>query len=323
MCGDSLDSAAFTDFFADKPRPTEPVSLRYFTLERGFQNTLEKAIREAKKGKAPGPDGIPTEIYQLCPELFAEMFYELLAAFGRLAAVISGWDQSILIPIYKKGPPQIPKNHRPLRLLQTIKKIVGSATDMTMRSEATNHLAQFGFQCGTSALEALVLAIAHLRIPGMHTIAVDQKGAYDSICRSKLMTLVEMGHSPTTTALVAMMLQPSLVYTKGDVDRLVRTLDVGVAQGGPDSPTLFNIAAGLLLTTIAKALEDHLAPNDTDPSKGFADDLLLQLLKLLNAKRALAACSTWAEETGQEFATSRRKALLPSPVVRARVRVPS
>ena len=305
--GETLDPGDFTAFFADKPLPPAPVPLQHFTLEQEFRDTLELAIRKAKKGKAPGPDGIPVEIYQICPALFADLFFEILAACGRLATVIPDWDLSILIPIHKKGPPKTPKNHRPLRLILAFKKIVGAAIDDTMRAEAQNHPAQFGFQRGTSALEALVLAIAHLTIQGMHTIAVDQKGAYDSIRRTKLMSLVAERHSPTITALVAMMLQPSTVFTKGDIRRILKVLDVGVTQGGPDSPTLFNIFADLLLQYIERALQGHLVSGDADPSKAFADDLLLQLRRQLNARRALGACTEWAEETGQVFATGEGK----------------
>lgn len=121
------------------------------------------------------------------------------------------------------------------------------------------------------------------------------------------MALVETRHKPTTAALVAMLLQPSTVFTKGDITRLYKMLDVGVTQGCPESPTLFNIMPDFLLSGIARALENHLPPGAPRPANGFADDLFLQLLQILNAKRALAACTTWVEETGQEFATGERK----------------
>lgn len=65
--------------------------------------------------------------------------------------------------------------------------------------------------------------------------------------------------------------------------------------------------ADMILVGIATALEPHLGPDDPDPSKGFADDLLLQLLRILNAKWALHACGEWEENTGQTFATGEGK----------------
>ena len=301
LVGDALDPQDFTTFFARKSAPTAPIPLQKFDLQPEFRDVLLMAIKRAKRGKAPGPDGVPVEIYQMAPEVFADVFFALFRACGRLGVVPPGWDLSILIPIYKKGLTSLPANYRPLRLIQALKKIFGIALDATLREEIANDIAQFGFQPGVSAMEALVLAIAHTQIPDMLTIAVDQKGAYDTVDRATLMELVAERCSSTTAALVRMVLQPSQVYTKGDILRLLLTLDVGLTQGGPDSPALFNIMADLLFQMIDEELLGHLLPSDPAPKKGFADDLLLQLLRLLNAKRALLGCGRWEKRTGQTF----------------------
>lgn len=77
-----------------------------------------------------------------------------------------------------------------------------------------------------------------------------------------------------------------------------------LTQGGPDSPSLFNVMVDLLFRMIDEELKGHLTPADPPPKKGFADDLLLQLklmlmiiIKLLNAKRALKGCARWEEKT--------------------------
>ena len=306
--GETLNPEDFTKFFTAKTRPDHPVPLRHFALPSTFRDVLRRAIGTAKSRKAPGPDGIPVELYKMHPDLFADAFYALFSACGRLAAVVPGWDLSVLIPIYKgKGPEADPANHRPLRLLPALKKIFGTALDLTIRRETQNDIAQFGFQSGTSSLEALVLAIAHSQLPGLISIAVDQKGAYDTVNRAHLMKLVDARTSETTAAMVAMVIQPSHVFTKGDDTKTLRTLDVGLTQGGPESPTLYNLGADDLLRMIAAALEKFLTPSDPPPAKAFADDLLMQLLRLLDAKRALAACGRWASATGQIFTVARGK----------------
>lgn len=92
------------------------------------------------------------ENFQVAPDEFAQEFFALFQACGRLAAVVPGWDLSILIPIYKKGSPALPANYRPLRLIQALKKVFGIALDNTIRFEADNDFAQFGFQRGVSSL---------------------------------------------------------------------------------------------------------------------------------------------------------------------------
>lgn len=306
--GEALNPVDLTTFFADKPEPDQSVPLRHFDLPESFRLALLTAIVKAKCRKAPGPDGIPVELYKMLPDRFADVFFALFTACGRLAAVIPGWDLSVLIPIYKgKGPEAVPANHRPLRLIPALKKIFGIALDSTIRGQAQNEFAQFGFQTGTSSSEALVLAIAHTQLPGLVSISVDQKGAYDTINRAYLMKVVDTRTADTTAALVAMMLQPSQVYTKGDVSKTLRSLAVGLTQGGPESPTLFNIEADELLRMIAAALAMHRSSREPIAAKAFADDLLLQLLRLLNAKRALAACGRWAMETGQVFTVAKGK----------------
>lgn len=86
------------------------------------------------------------ELYKTLPDCFADVFFALFAAFGRLAAVVPGWDLSVLIPIYKKkGPAADPANHRPLRLIPALKKVFGIALDIELRMEMVNELAQYGF----------------------------------------------------------------------------------------------------------------------------------------------------------------------------------
>lgn len=147
----------------------------------------------------------------------------------------------------------------------------------------------------------MTIVVADLRHPGITTIAADQKGAYDTVDRRKLMTLVDRRHTQATANLVPMLLQPGTVYTKGDISRILRLIDVGLTQGGPDSPALYNILGDDLLQTIRRALEEFLESDAPQAAKSFADDLLLQLLTLLNAKRALRACGQWAQGSGQVF----------------------
>lgn len=106
-----------------------------------------------------------------------------------------------------------------------------------------------------------------------------------------------------------MMLQPATVYTQGDDTNTRRALNVGLTQGGNESTDLFNILVGDLLAKIIRALAPVLQERDPSPANAFADDLLLQLCKPLNAKRAILACEIWETRTGQSFAMKEEKAL--------------
>lgn len=82
---------------------------------------------------------------------------------------------------------------------------------------------------------------------------------------------------------------------------------MGLKQGGPELPALFNVVADPLMRITGNALYPHLTSADPLPAKAFADDLLLQCRRLLDAKRALAACELWALETGQKFTVAKDK----------------
>lgn len=68
-------------------------------MDSKVEHLKAQAIRKVSRGKAPVPNGIPMEPYKMCPELFAAAFCERMAACGRHACVIPGWDTSILIPV--------------------------------------------------------------------------------------------------------------------------------------------------------------------------------------------------------------------------------
>ena len=305
--GVCLDPSDFTKYFAAKPRPPEHVPLRHFDLSPLVKHELDTSIRRAKRGKAPGPDGIPMEVYKIDSALFANVFYHMFKACGRLAAVVPGWDLSVLIPIHKKGPVALPENHRPLRLIPTVKRLYGMVVERMLGREAQNDPYQYGFQHRICAIMLLATVVADLRNPGITTVAADQKGAYDTVNRQKLMKLVDRRHTPAVANLVPMLLQPGTVYTEGDITKLLRVIDVGLTQGGPDSPALFNIVDDELLKAIRLAVAQTLPPDEPQPAKAFADDLLLQFRDLLNAKRALAACGRWANKSDQAFNLKRGK----------------
>ena len=313
--GARLDPSDFTQYFCDKTRPPGPVPLRRFELEPEMKNVLETALRKAKRGKAPGPDGIPMEVYKLDCPLFANIFYHVFKACGRLATVVPGWDLSVLIPIHKRGPAELPENNRPLRLIQTVKRLYGIMIEQRLDAEANNDPAQYGFQKRICALMLLAIVVADLRHPGITTVAADQKAAYDTVDRRKLMVLVDRRHTQATANLVPMLLQPGTVYTQGDTARRLGVIDVGLTQGGTDSPALYNILGDDLLQTIRHALATSLESDAPQAAKAFADDLLLQLRTILNAKRALRACGQWAQMSGQAFNMKKGKSahLVPHP----------
>ena len=300
LMGHSMDRREYTKYFCDVPQPPKSVPLQRYLLPRRFEQAIATAIRKAKPRKAPGPDGVPMELFKLDPDMFALLLYELYAACARCAYVVEGWDSSILIPIFKKGDTARVENYRPLRLILIIRKIFEIALEPSLLEEVRDEPEQFGFLARTSAIAPALIVVANMRHGG-HIFPLDFAKAYDRVDKAQLNADVAACYSPAVAAAVASLLQPSLVRTVGDESMLTLAIDRGLLQGGPLSPRLFNFSARGLITCMRDAVAHFMKTGDASPFCMFADDVALQILLQLLARRMFRAAAAWAEAHDHEF----------------------
>ena len=308
--GEELNPRDFTKFFADKPAPTHMVALRKYTLPAEMEEIYRQAIRRAKKGKAAGPDGVPMELLQICPAAFAELMFELFAAGARLKCVMEDWDVSILVPIYKKkGLIAVPANNRPLRLVLILRKIFEMGTTVRMVRECPDELEQYGFNEKSMALTPVAMVVSAASMSYVMTILLDLIKAYDLVQRDQVMAIVDEEHSFDTAGMVASLLQPSTVTTMGDDTKLQRIVNVGLTQGGPASPALYNKTANVLIRRVLHALRIVDDVGCPAPVKAFADDIAFQLASDVAAAIALRAATSWASDMLMRFNLDRGKSV--------------
>ena len=82
-------------------------------------------------------------------------------------------------------------------------------------------------------------------------------------------------------------LQTVTVTTVGDYTKTEARIDGAVTQGGPASPTLFNIFIDIL----ANELQKHLWNPDSElPAHLYADDVILHMKCKLDLQRTLIIC---------------------------------
>ena len=94
--------------------------------------------------------------------------------------------------------------------------------------------------------------------------------------------------------MVATLLQTSSEATKDDETKLLLNVDVGLTQGGPASPALYNKTANVLIRRVLHALkivDDGECPG---PMLAFADDIAMLLASDIAAAIALRAAGSWA-----------------------------
>ena len=78
----------------------------------------------------------------------------------------------------------------------------------------------------------------------------------------------------------------------------------GVMQGGPVSPTLFNI----FIDTPATELESHLGNGFIQmPAYLYADDVILHVENMTDLQCELIVCENWAQRVGMTWALSKGK----------------
>lgn len=78
---EKVDADKYTEFMRTLQPPAErapPAPVQCFNLPDAFQTTLAVNINcKLKRGKAPGPDKVRTELFKLTPEMFTEAALEL------------------------------------------------------------------------------------------------------------------------------------------------------------------------------------------------------------------------------------------------------
>jgi len=104
----NIDPISFKDLNGNPVRPK---------FKLGTPDTLEweVALKGLSNNKAKGPDGIPSEILKLLPELLPFLVESGVQAYqGNPPAF---WSTSVTIPVFKKGDANDLKNYRPITLI--------------------------------------------------------------------------------------------------------------------------------------------------------------------------------------------------------------
>lgn len=167
---------------------------------------------------------------------------------------------------------------------------------------------QLGFQPETGTETAIVRHVAQSeQMP--YTAVLDFKAAYDSVPRDNLMqTLTEQLPGNLTKA-IAMTLQDLNVETIDDNTNKTATIQRGVTQGSPLSPTIFNVYMDPLVQEILKPIQEKKTIPTNPVIKTevatvlFADDVKIQSKTPRKLQEALNRAHEWAERYEMTWST--------------------
>ncbi|CAI5789867.1 Hypothetical predicted protein [Podarcis lilfordi] len=153
-------------------------------------------IGNLKSGKAPGKDFIPAELITSNQHWWAPLLAALFTVVNDSGKVPYSWKHAIVVPVFKRGHPNVPSNYRPISLLSITGKLYARFLSSKLTTFLNEHNilseAQAAFRENHSTTDhCLMLSFLAekytMPLQGKLFVAfMDLKSAFDSIPRSQL-----------------------------------------------------------------------------------------------------------------------------------------
>ena len=258
-------------FAATKREQTQRPAMTTLPGNKISRDEVEQAVKNMKKHKAVGADGIPVEVYQTSAEAF-ELLFDLLTCIWTSEQVPTQLSVAVFKMLFKhKGSPDDPSKYRCIGLLNSAYKVLSAVMLQRLIKETQHYLQdwQAGFRqqrgCRDNVMILRTLVSKALRegTPLILTF-IDYAAAFDSVSHKFIdATLGDAKAKPKTRALFRSIYGGATARTKvkGVDGKEVFSEDFpirrGVIQGDITSPWYFILA-----------LEAILREHDKDPCKG-------------------------------------------------------
>jgi hypothetical protein len=271
----NIDNA--TNTHVDPKMPDTPITPDTLYIS---EHELRSVIKLVQKGKAPGIDGMSSDV--LCNLCMVPNFYDLLLLFVNVIVHIgywpSEWNKLMICPVLKPGKdPSLPDSYRPIHLICVLAKLVSGiiATRMLERTGPTE--CQLGFLADHGPRDNILLLNTILdkyrSVGGLYVVFVDFKAAFDTIDRTLLINkLRDMDVlDPLFFSLFKASLHDVSASIKGEALEWFREA-TGVKQGCPSGPRSF--------VTFIADLPSSVCPDRVDVNT-FAVYLFCNLIRAL------------------------------------------
>ena len=228
------------------------------------KDELFSALKGLQTGKSPGSDGLPTEFFLAFWDDLGDFLVLVLNERYRLGVLTYSQPESLLRFLYKKDDRRLPKNWRPISLLNTDYKLA-SKTITERLKPVMNSIVHRDQTCGVvgrSIFSNLQLIRDTLDMidktdePGI-LVTLDQEKAFDRVDHEFLMrTLAKFGFGPSFCHWVSIFYNDvfSRIICNANLSMPV-FLGRGVRQGCPLSPLLYVLVSEVLSTQIRKCKE--------------------------------------------------------------------
>ena len=210
------------------------------------------AIRKLKNNKTAGPDGIIGEMLKYAGELVIQFLIKFFNKLFDEGIFPDNWCESIILPLFKKGPPNDPNNYRGISLCDISSKLYSSIVNSRLQEwiEQNDVIGecQAGFRKNYSTIDHIFTLMAMIQKQfslnrKLYVAFIDFEKAFDSISRKLLWPiLVKNGVKGKLYRCIRSMYANvrARVRCGGQFTDYIRCTS-GVKQGDVCSPVLFSL----------------------------------------------------------------------------------
>ena len=209
---------------------------------------VEAAIEKMKKSKAPGADGVVSEMIIFGGDIVRSAVLLLLSMLWSAEQIPKSWRRSIVVPVYKKGSAFHTENYRPISLLSHLLKLYERIIDTRIRARVKIPEEQSGYRKGHGASRQLirlqqVLAFQNAKSGETYMAFLDLKQAYDRTWREGVFyRLWEAGIRGKCWRVVVDLFRDHQACVETNFGTTAHyKVQMGVLQGSVLSPMLFLI----------------------------------------------------------------------------------
>ena len=277
------------------------------------EKEIRNAVKNLKNNKSTGLDQISNEMIKYSQHVLLPLLCKLFNLILSSGFYPKSWKEGYIVPIFKSNNPLDPTNYRGITILNCLGKLFNNVLNNRLNTHFENNKiidnSQIGFSKNNRAsdhiytLKTLIDKYTKNK-KKLFTCFIDFKKAFDSVDHQSL--LYKLKRAGIGDFLFKLMKD---MYTRPDPTARVKIKDqltemfkilVGVNQGDPLSPTLFN----LYINDIHKYFDEGCHPvslgNKQLSCLLYADDLVILSQSkegLQNACNKLAQfCKDWALE---------------------------
>jgi hypothetical protein len=302
----------------------EPDEINSLLSKAPSLTEVQRNLSKLKLGKAPGKNGISSEMLKFGGETSAKILHKLFVLIWELNVCPADMFLGTLIPLYKNraGSERTqPKYYRPIALSCSIGKLLEKILlERLLRIVDIKKMLspfQTGFRKGQSSREnSFVLneIVAQRKAEGKQTFAsfLDIQGAYDATIRPTAFRKYFLkGIRGRLWSVLWNTYKAALLYVKAnDEESKMFKTSVGLRQGSTLSPLLFNLFIDDVLRELNETGLGVSTASMNISAVAFADDILLVSDSVQNLQNLLDQISEKASRLGLRFGISKSNVVI-------------